>query len=56
MMTLPLFLQRLNGEHATRWEWVFAASILALIPVLIMFVVFQKKLVVGGLSTGSVKE
>lgn len=55
MITLPLLLQRLNGQHATRWEWVFAASILALIPVLILFVIFQKKMVVGGLTQGSVK-
>ncbi len=55
MITLPLLLQRLNGEHATRWEWVFAASILALIPVVILFVVSQKKMVVGGLTQGSVK-
>ncbi len=56
MITLPLLLQRLNGEHATRWEWVFAASILTLIPVLILFAVSQKKMVVGGLTQGSVKE
>jgi multiple sugar transport system permease protein len=55
MITLPLLLQRLNGEHATRWEWVFAASILSLIPVVIIFIVSQKKMVVGGLSQGAVK-
>ncbi len=55
MITLPLLLQRLNGEHATRWEWVFAASILALIPVVIVFIISQKKMVVGGLTQGSVK-
>jgi len=56
MITLPLLLQRLNGEHATRWEWVFAASILALIPIIILFMIFQKKLVIGGLTQGAVKE
>ena len=55
MITLPLLLQRLNGQYATRWEWVFAASILALIPVIVLFIVFQKKMVVGGLTQGSVK-
>jgi hypothetical protein len=34
---------------------VFAASILALIPVIALFIVFQKKMVVGGLTQGSVK-
>lgn len=56
MMTLPLLLQRLNGQYATRWDWVFAASLLALIPVVILFIITQKKMVVGGLTQGSVKE
>lgn len=55
MITLPLLLQRLNGQYATRWEWVFAASILALIPVVLLFVIFQRKMVVGGLTQGAVK-
>lgn len=55
MLTLPLLLQRLNGQYATRWEWVFAASILALIPTVLLFIITQKKMVVGGLTQGSVK-
>lgn len=55
MITLPLLLQRLNGQYATRWEWVFAASIIALIPVIILFVIFQKKAVISGLTQGAVK-
>ncbi|WMJ22505.1 carbohydrate ABC transporter permease [Paludicola sp. MB14-C6] len=56
MITLPLLLQRLNGQHATRWEWVFAASIITLIPIVILFIFAQKKMVVGGLIEGSIKE
>ena len=55
MITFPLLLQRLNGQYATRWEWVFAASILALIPVVALFILFQRKMVVGGLTQGAVK-
>lgn len=55
MITFPLLLQRLNGQYATRWEWVFAASLLALIPVVLLFVIFQRKMVVGGLTQGAVK-
>ncbi len=56
MITIPLLLQRLNGQYATRWEWVFAASLLALLPVIFLFVIFQRKMVVGGLTQGAVKE
>jgi multiple sugar transport system permease protein len=56
MITIPLLLQRLNGQHSTRWEWVFACSLMALLPIMILFIVFHKKLVVGGLTSGSVKE
>jgi len=55
MMTIPLMLQRLNGQYATRWEWVFAASLMALIPIILLFILFQRKMVVGGLASGSVK-
>ena len=55
LTTLPLMIQTLRGQHATRWEWIFAASILVQIPILILFVTFQKKFVVSGLAEGSVK-
>lgn len=54
-LTLPIVIQRLNGEHATRWEWVFAASILMQIPVILLFIIFQKKFVIGGLTEGAIK-
>lgn len=55
LLTLPLMLQRLHGQHATRWEWVFAASLLMQIPILILFVVFQKRFVIGGITQGAIK-
>lgn len=55
LLTLPVILQRLNGAHATRFEWVFAASVLMQIPIILLFILFQKKFVVGGLAEGSVK-
>ena len=56
MVTLPMLLQRLRFENMTRFDWMFAASVLTLIPILVMFVVFQKKMVVGGLTQGALKE
>lgn len=55
ILTLPIVLQQLNGEHATRYEWVFAFSILMQIPIILIYILFQKKFVVGGLSEGAVK-
>ena len=54
-ITLPVMIQSLKGAHATRWEWIFSASILAQIPMILLFAVFQKRFVVSGLSDGSVK-
>ena len=54
-ITLPVLIQSLKGAHATRWEWIFAASILAQLPMILLFAVFQKRFVVSGLAEGSVK-
>ena len=54
-ITLPVMIQSLKGAHSTRWEWIFAASILAQIPMIALFAVFQKRFVVSGLSEGAVK-
>ena len=54
-ITLPVMIESLKGAHSTRWEWIFTASILAQIPMIILFAVFQKRFVVSGLSEGAVK-
>lgn len=54
-ITLPVMIQTLRGAHSTRWEWIFAASILAQIPMIVLFAVFQKYFVVSGLAEGAVK-
>lgn len=54
-ITLPVLIQSLKGAHATRWEWIFAASILAQIPMIALFFIFQKRFVVSGVADGSVK-
>lgn len=54
-ITLPVMIQSLKGAHSTRWEWIFAASILAQMPMILLFAAFQKQFVVSGLTDGSVK-
>jgi len=55
LFTMPIMIQRLHGQHATKWGLVFAASILMLIPVIILYVISQKYFVVGGISEGGIK-
>ena len=52
--TLPLAIQLFQGQNATQWGLVFAASLIAIIPVIIVFLIFQRYFV-QGLTSGAVK-
>lgn len=52
--TLPIGIALFQGQHSTSWGLVFAASMLAIIPVLIVYVVFQRFFVTG-LNAGAIK-
>ena len=53
--TLPIAISGFFGQHQfTQWGYVFALSSLSLIPILIVFIAFQKYFVTG-LTTGGVK-
>jgi multiple sugar transport system permease protein len=52
--TLPLAIATYQGQNATQWGLVFAASLIAVIPVIIVFLVFQRYFV-QGLTAGAVK-
>lgn len=54
-LTLPVLIQKIHGQFGTRWGYVFAAAVLMLIPILILFIAFQKYYVVGGLTEGGIK-
>jgi len=56
VLTLPIIIHRINGQHATKFGLVFAASLITLIPVIILYIVAQKYFIVGGLTEGAVKE
>lgn len=55
MRTLPIALMMFQGKYASNWAWIFAASIIAILPVIIIYIIFQKKFVQGGMSEGSIK-
>lgn len=52
--TLPIAIALLQGPKGTQWGLVFAASILAIMPVIFVFLAFQRHFV-QGLTSGAVK-
>jgi multiple sugar transport system permease protein len=52
--TLPIATSLFQGQHATSWGLVFAASAIAVAPVLILFAIFQRQFV-AGIAAGAVK-
>jgi multiple sugar transport system permease protein len=52
--TLPIAIALFQGEHSTSWGLVFAASTIAVIPVVAVFTIFQRQFV-SGLTTGALK-
>jgi len=52
--TLPMAIELFQGQHGTSWGLVFAASTIAVIPVIAVFVVFQRYFV-SGLAAGALK-
>ena len=54
MQTLPIAIALLQGPKGTQWGLVFAASIIAILPVIAVFLAFQRHFV-QGLTSGAVK-
>jgi len=54
MRTVPIGIQLLMGQHSYEWNQMMAMSILGSIPVLILFLLFQRRFI-GGLTAGAVK-
>ena len=54
MRTVPVGIQLLMGEHSFKWSEMMAMSVLGCLPVLIVFMLFQRQFV-GGLADGAVK-
>jgi raffinose/stachyose/melibiose transport system permease protein len=45
--TLPVSIYSFVGEYSTQWNLVFAAIVIALLPVMLFFVLAQRKLIEG---------
>lgn len=51
---LSVALTKFVGQYETSWQYVFGVSIVAIVPVVVLFMLIEKRLV-GGLTAGSVK-
>jgi multiple sugar transport system permease protein len=54
MRTVPIGIQLLMGQHSYEWNQMMAMSMLGSIPVLLLFLLFQRRFI-GGLTSGAVK-
>jgi multiple sugar transport system permease protein len=50
--TVPLMLNQFRGQYATEWTMVMAGSVIAVIPVLIVYIIFQRQIIQGIATTG----
>lgn len=51
---LSVALTKFVGQYATAWQYVFGVSIVAIVPVIALFMLIEKRLI-GGLTAGAVK-
>lgn len=50
--TLPIGIALFQSEHLTEWGQVFAASLFAIAPVVIVFIIFQRFFIRGDVTSG----
>lgn len=55
LRTLPIAILMFNDKYATNYGQIFAASMIALLPVMLLYILFQKKFVQSGFNEGGVK-
>jgi multiple sugar transport system permease protein len=53
--TLPIAIKLLQNGKATQWGIIFAASIIVLIPIMTIFILFNKQFINPGGSQGAIK-
>jgi len=52
--TLPIAIASFHGQHGTDWGLVFAASLIAMVPIVTLYIILQRYFT-GGLTTGAFK-
>jgi multiple sugar transport system permease protein len=54
LQTLPVGIQQFVGLQSTQYQYLFVASLIAIVPVVILFAAIEKHLI-GGLTAGAVR-
>lgn len=54
LRTLPIAIRLFQGQHSSQWGLVFAASLIALVPVLLAYIFFQRAFI-RTVDTGAIK-
>jgi len=54
MRTVPIGIQLLMGQHSYEWNEMMAMSVLGCVPILLLFLFFQRYFI-GGMTAGAVK-
>jgi multiple sugar transport system permease protein len=54
LYTLPVAIQQYYSAHGTNWGVIFAGSVLAILPEVLVFLIFQRQFV-SGIRAGGVK-
>jgi multiple sugar transport system permease protein len=55
LYTLPVGLRLFQQQRGTEWGLVFAASVISVLPVIVVYLIFQRQ-IISGVSAGAVKE
>jgi multiple sugar transport system permease protein len=50
--TVPLMLNQFRGQYATEWTLVMAGSVIAVVPLLLVYIVLQRHIIKGIAMTG----
>lgn len=53
--TLPIAIKLFEGQHVSNFSMIFAASLIAIVPIILIYVLFSKYLIKGGISEGAIK-
>ncbi|MBO0778351.1 MAG: carbohydrate ABC transporter permease [Ktedonobacteraceae bacterium] len=52
LFTVPMMLNQFRGQYAIQWTLVMAGSVIAVVPILIVYLILQRQIIQGIATTG----